>query len=613
MPHLSVSKLLIHVVFILSLAPGALFAQQNYKYKADLVNVANDQVFVTLQTPQIKEETIIFSFPKAIPGSYSEKDFGRFIKDFIAYDRKGKKLPIDKINNTQFRIKKASSLQKITYNVNDTWDMSHSNFVFQPGGTNIDAGKNFVINNHAFFGYFEGYKMLPFQLEFTKPATFYAATSLQVEQKSPELDVMQAENYVYLADNPILYSKPDTTSFQVGNTNINVAVYSATGKVSSKQVAGYLKPMTFALNKFLNGLPVTSYQFLYFFDDPSKSISNSEGGWGALEHNYSSLYYLPEIGMESRLRSMVNEVSSHEFLHIQTPLNLHSEEIENFDYIQPKMSQHLWLYEGVTEYFAHLAQLQSGLLSENEFMQNMRKKLKEAEEFGSFSMTEMSKKVLTEQYKSKYNSVYNKGALLAFMLDLFIRDKTNQQKDLKTVIQTLSSKYGPGKPFKDDDLFAELIEASHPAVDTFINDYIIGSNDLPFEDLLATIGYEFSNAKKQSVYTIGEKMSLIFNEPTRQFVFSKVGANALQIRDNDVLVKLQNVVVDEDNLNDLWERYIQTNASQPELTMVVNRNGKEQVLSGQLYHNIVLVKNYLAPLETTTESQRKTKARFVGG
>ena len=135
-----------------------------------------------------------------------------------------------------------------------------------------------------------------------------------------------------------------------------------------------------------------------------------DGGYGALEHNYSSLYFLPEIGMESRLHSLVNEVAGHEFLHIQTPLNLHSEEIENFDFIDPKMSQHLWLYEGVTEYFAHLVQVQNGLIDQATFFKNMQDKIRQAEEFGNFSMTEMSKNVLTEAYKSKYNSVYNKGA-----------------------------------------------------------------------------------------------------------------------------------------------------------------------------------------------------------
>ena len=43
-----------------------------------------------------------------------------------------------------------------------------------------------------------------------------------------------------------------------------------------------------------------------------------------------------------------------------------------------------------------------------------------------------------------------------------IREKTNNEKDLKSVITSLTKKYGPGKPFKDSTFLAEFIEASHP-------------------------------------------------------------------------------------------------------------------------------------------------------
>ena len=79
-------------------------------------------------------------------------------------------------------------------------------------------------------------------------------------------------------------------------------------------------------------------------------------GGGALEHGNSSFYVLPDFG-DSTFTSMIKRVALHEFMHIFTPLNLHSEQIGNFDYVEPKMSKHLWLYEGVTEYFANLFQI----------------------------------------------------------------------------------------------------------------------------------------------------------------------------------------------------------------------------------------------------------------
>ena len=605
---------LVSIILVCLNIPLFSFAQQVYTYQTDLVNIKDDQVSVSLQTPAIATDTVIYSFPKAIPGSYAVKDFGRFIKDFKAFNKNGKQLPVDKINNNQFQIRRAKTLSGIQYLVNDTWDNKHSNFVFQPGGSNIEEGKDFVINNHAFYGYFEGYKDLPITLKFNRPANFFASTNLPVKQGENGNDVLQATNYNFLADNPIIYSLPDTTSFLAGSSRINVSVYSATGMINSAQVASYLKPLSKALATFFNGLPVKSYQFLFYFDKPENALGESGGGgYGALEHNYSSLYYLPEIAMESRVRSLVLEVAGHEFLHILTPLNLHSEQIENFDFINPEMSQHLWLYEGVTEYFANLVQLQSGLLTEKEFFKNMKEKMEQAKEFGQFSMTEMSKGVLTEAYKSKYNSVYSKGALMAFMLDLYIREKTSNAIDLKSAIQKLAQKYGPNKPFKDDDLFQDLVSITHPDVQTFINEYIIGSQPLPFPQMLATIGYEYIPIESKVTYNIGQKLGLKFDDSSKQFVFTEVSNNALLIKNNDALVSVENVPVTEENLNEIWDKYFQYNFNLPDLTLTVLRDGEKVILQGKLYKGRTDVKNYLAPMDAISKAQQTNLEKLIKG
>ncbi len=593
--------------------PMLAHSQSEYVYSADLVNVKKDRVSIELLTPKVSEAEIIYSFPKAIPGSYSEKDFGRFIKDFTAYNKAGKKLRAEVINVNQYKIENSNELYRITYKVEDSWDVAHSNFVFQPGGTNIEVGKNFVLNNHAFFGYLEGYKMLPITLKIKKPNEFYGATNLKAERSATE-DILFARDYVYLADNPIIYAKPDTTSFMAGKTRINVSVFSASQKVNSKQVAAWLMPMADALAKFFNGLPVESYQFLYYFDDPSTSMARKTGGggYGALEHNYSSLYYLPETQLESQLKPLVNEVSSHEFLHILTPLILHSEEIHYFDFIDPKMSKHLWLYEGVTEYFAHLVQLQNGLLTTEAFMKNMRDKIGQAKNLWDFSMTEMSKNVLTEQYKSKYESVYNKGALIGFALDLFIREKTNHTRDLKSVVQSLSAKYGPDKPFKDEQLFNEFIAASHPDVRTFIADYIDGAKPLPLATFFEKIGFEYAAEKKVTGYFVSNQIGLKFDDKKNIFAFSNVGDNALGIKSGDIFYKVNGMLVSDNNLEELWEKYFKSNTTMPLLTVTVLRDGKETDLKGELYTGYKTVRDHIAEVERPTTEQAHMLRKLKG-
>lgn len=579
--------------------PFSLSAQNKYEYNVDIKNVVDDKVQVILRTPVIDQEEVIFSFPKVIPGSYSEKNYGKYIEGFTALDKDGKKLKISKINPNQYKISNAKSLNLLQYSVNDTWDEKTNGFIFQPGGSNIEANKNVVINNFAFFGYFEGYRMLPFELKVTKPEQFYAATHLEVDRSKKEIDVINAKDFVYLADNPIIYSIPDTTSFLVGKSRINVAVYSANNKVKSAQIAEYLKPMAIALEKFFNGFPVKSYQFLYYFEDPKKALVGKElGGYGALEHNYSSLYFLPEIELEKELKSLVCDVSSHEFLHILTPLNLHSTEIENFDFTAPKMSQHLWLYEGVTEYFSNLVQVQNGLITEEQFFKNMRDKMNQAEEFGDFSMTIMSENVLDKKYNPKYQSVYNKGALIALMLDVCIREKTGNQKDLKNVIQFLAGKYGPSKPFNDADLFDEIVNYTHPDVRNFMEDYLNIGQPLPYKEYFSKLNYDYNKLDTVEAFYPG-KMSLKYQN--NNFLFASVEQNALGIKENDTFVKINGINVSEANIDDVWTDYFRLNTKYPELTIVVNRDGKEKELSGKIYTGYMKIKNNLNPSFSPTD------------
>ena len=55
---------------------------------------------------------------------------------------------------------------------------------------------------------------------------------------------------------------------------------------------------------------------------------------------------------------------------------MHSNEIHYFDFNTPKMSKHLWMYEGVTEYFANLFQVNQGLITEDAFYRRMDDKIK---------------------------------------------------------------------------------------------------------------------------------------------------------------------------------------------------------------------------------------------
>ncbi|WP_375561734.1 peptidase M61 [Bernardetia sp. OM2101] len=563
----------VFLLFVFSLSAQSIFAQQEtmgvvqiydpseivYSYQLDLTKVKNDKVPVEVlitnldkfrpsvePTDPPKEDSISFFMPKIVPGTYRIYDFGRFLSNFKVFDKKGKEIGFSHPNENEWRFP-TKNLDKITYLVDDTFDSQEKNKVFEPGGTDIED-EIFVINTHGFFGYLEGLKRNSFLINIIKPKKFYGATPLIPINSGEKEDLYLVSDYHLLADSPMLYSVPDTVTFDVGGAEILVSVFHEKGTVKAKEVAKEVQKSLEAQKNYLGGtLPIKKYAFLiYIFD----GFSNS-GSYGALEHSYSSLYFLPNLGA-SRLANTVVEIAAHEFFHILTPLSIHSEQIHYFDFINPKMSKHLWLYEGVTEYFANHVLLQQDLISLEEFLDKMREKVSEANNYSDVPFTEMSLGCLDE-YADEYGNVYEKGALIGWMLDIRLRELSEGKYGLMNLMQDLSKKYGTEQPFKDDKLFDVITEMTYPEIRTFFADYVEGNKELPYTDYLKTIGINTTGEGTEEVFNFGN-IGLAVDPQTKEVsVFSMEGANEFgkMFEEGDVILKINNQKVDAANFLDL--------------------------------------------------------------
>ncbi|MFD2246808.1 peptidase M61 [Pontibacter ruber] len=549
---------------LLSSLSVAALAQQDYNILLDLKNIKNDQVKVVVHTPAVKEDKITYIIPSVIPGSYSQKDYGRFISKFKAYDNRGKRLKTKQEGVNQFTITKADKLARLEYLVDDTWDVEKDdNYIFQPGGTNIEANQNFMINHFGFYGYLDGYKMLPYTIAVQKPAHLYGATALAIEHKAPEQDIVRAPDYVRLADGPLMYSRPDTASFRSGNTRVSIAVHSETGTVKAKQVQEMITPLATALTNFFGGMPVDNYHFIMYFPKytPESKVAKY-GGFGALEHSYSSMYFLPEQQNEENLRSMVLDVAAHEFLHILTPLNVHSEEIEYFDFKDPKLSQHLWLYEGVTEYFSNLVQLQEGLKDYPTFQQEMMGKIESSSKYENVSFTEMSRHIIEPKYQEMYPNVYEKGALIGLLLDIRLQELSKGKMGLRELMLQLSKKYGPNKPFKDDELIDVIVAATYPEIRQFFDQYVTGSNPMPYQEYFQKIGWGYADKKMGSAYTFGQ-FRMGFEKTRKFFWIAEPLDNQFGFVMYDVLRSINGQALTEANIYELAGPLLEVKNNKP--------------------------------------------------
>lgn len=597
-------------------AISSIFGQDKYSFYMDLNKINNDLIEVTLETPAVKESKIIYNMPKIVPGTYQIYDFGQYVMDFQAFDVNGKSLYVNRLDDNRWEIHDADKMKKIAYWVEDTWDANVDELVFEPGGTNIEENQNVVLNNHGFFGYFDNMKNLTYELNITRPVDFFGSTGLTNITTTDNTDKFTIDNYMDLVDSPIMYNQPDTVTFKIAETAILVSVYSKNKVAPAEVLAKDIKGILEAQKEYLGGkLPVDKYAFIIYLYE---GVSGS-GGSGALEHSYSSFYYLPEMD-PARLSGFLVDVAAHEFFHIVTPLNIHSEEIGNFDYINPKMSKHLWLYEGVTEYFANHVQVYQNMITPEAYFDVLMDKMATAEGFkDDLPFTKMSLGAL-DAHQDQYMNVYNKGALIGLCLDILIREQTSGKKGLKDLMLMLSEEYGKDVSFKDDELFDKIAQLISPELRAFFANYVEGSKPLPFEEVLAKVGVDFKT--DVTVKEVGFGGATIgFNmETQRLFVMDVADLNKfgkkLKIKINDEIIAINGKELSLDNLEDVIIDY-QTNTKDGEkVEILVERKVKgkttQVLLKAKAIQTEATQDYFMAINPNATEQQVQLRKTWLG-
>ena len=561
-------------------------SKEQVQVTINLNAIEKDKVPVTVLAPKIKTSEVIYHFPKIVPGTYSEDDYGRFIDDFKAYNKIGAYLMVTKIDKNSWKISDATQLASISYLVNDTYDIEATHEIFSPVGSNIEAGKNILLNTHCFVGFFDDFKDVNYRVTVQHPETLWGATSMTDTDTSKTSDMFTTNRFAELVENPIMYSTPDYTTFTVNDMEILIAVYSPNGIHKAEEIAPAMKTMMAAQKNFLGKFNSTKkYSVLIYLSD--MQIENDAHGFGALEHPTATTVVMPEMMGIDELNEQLKDVVSHEFFHIVTPLTIHADKIQNFDYLAPKMSEHLWMYEGVTEYFANLFQVNQGLISEDDFCTRMAGKISNAMNMNeTMPFTTMSANVLRKPYKDQYLNVYEKGALIGMCIDIIIREKSNGMRGILDLMQKLSTEYGVNKSFKDNELFAKITALTYPEVGDFLTTYVSGSTPIPYDIYFAKMGVTKKAVKSPSNPFIKGQTPYIAVDQNTKAIFVRPGElnvffTELGIQGDDVLKEVNMKVYNVDNIYELIQA-TQTWQNDDPISVKISRGGKERVITGKI-------------------------------
>jgi predicted metalloprotease with PDZ domain len=352
-----------------------------------------------------------------------------------------------------------------------------------------------------------------------------------------------------------------------------ISVYSVSNTITSKFIGREMQKMLVGLESYLGGsLPVKKYAFIVYFTDKSGS-----GHTGALEHSFSSLYFVMDADTQQVKEGIINP-AAHEFFHIVTPLAIQSEEIYDFDFANPKMSKHLWLYEGMTEYSAGIMMVQEGLMNKYQFLEWIKNKILVTGFFNdTLPFTVMSKEVL-DKYEQQYINVYFKGALIGMCLDLKLRSLSDGKYGVKNLMEDLSKKFGIGKPFKDDELFDIITELTYPEIRNFFRYYVEGPKQLPLKDVLELAGVRYTKSGREKAFTLGSISIEISTNNENVIITDTKGMNSfgekMGYKKGDEMISINGKRVTPSKYSEIIQELYSTSKEGDELVMEVLRHGK---------------------------------------
>jgi predicted metalloprotease with PDZ domain len=160
----------------------------------------------------------------------------------------------------------------------------------------------------------------------------------------------------------------------------------------------------------------------------------------------------------------------------------------------------LWFAEGVTSTYGSYALERSGLWTKDQFYADLAGQIGELDSRPAHrwqSVEESSLDAWLEGYDDyrrpeRSISYYNKGQIVGDMLDLEIRDATDNHKSLDDVLRRMYDVYAKQGRFYDDSQGVQTIaeEVAVVKFDDFFHRYVAGTDEIPYDEFFSAAGLQ---------------------------------------------------------------------------------------------------------------------------
>jgi predicted metalloprotease with PDZ domain len=264
----------------------------------------------------------------------------------------------------------------------------------------------------------------------------------------------------------------------------------------------------------------------------------------------------------------------------------------------------LWVSEGITDYYADLSMVRGGLIDSAGFFGVTAGKIGEVAQALPVALEDASLSTWVHPTDGTGYIYYPKGSLAGFLLDIMIRDATDNRRSLDDVMaQVYRESYKAGKGFTNADWWRVVSQvAGGKSFADFSERYIDGREPFPWEATLALGGMRIVND------TIREPRLGISSVPgeTGGVVVSAVdptGAAAeAGIREGDVLISIGSIAVEDQTFGQKFRQQFGSREGAP-LEIKVKRGEQELTLQSRV--------RLAARVETRMEADPRASAKAV--
>jgi len=533
------------------------------------VSVAQGEFHVSADFPAAGKDTLFVSLPAWSPGNYEIQNYARYVHGFGAKNASGQSLRWDRADKDTWRV-----VTGRTDHVTVDFDYSPNTIDLSIARTAQDFAQFLGTN---LFMFEEGQYARPAEVRFRLPAGWQVTTAL----KGPANGVYRAGDYHELADAMTFLGRYSLDSLQADGKWIRIAVWPAADYTAAvaRNLRNGIAKMAPVQNRIMGDAPYDVYTVFF------NVIHGPIDFGGGLEHSSSQYDIMPALAFadpSGTLGDFMYPLLSHEFFHLWNVKRIRPAEMWPYDYHAEQYTPLLWWSEGVTDYYADLTNLRSGLWTPDQFLANAQSNIDQVEQAPEpWSAQDGSEATwIHEVYVNSSQLYYPKGSLLGFLLDISIRDATDNAHNLDEVMRALYTRsYRQNKGFSTADLLNELRTAGMPEVDTFYRRYIDGRDSLPYEAVFATAGIVFHRQVVTSPFLGVSPGATATGGVEVQQVTPKSSAELAGVQPGDVITNVGGIPVtgDRDWGGDFRTRY-RGKAGQP-LTITVQRSGRTMTLN----------------------------------